>query len=113
MNPPDPTQHRTFALGVFWAIVGGLACAWMIPLEPNMLEEGIALHLSQRMMGGEHLFRDLASFTGPLPFELLAVLFRIFGDDLMVARGAVAVMHEARETTPLPISRPASSQPRR
>lgn len=95
MNPAELQPARSFALGAFWAIVGGLACAWMVPLEPNMLEEGIALHLAQRMMGGEHLFSDLASFTGPLPFELLALLFRIFGDDLMVARGAVAVMHGA------------------
>jgi hypothetical protein len=64
----------------------------MIPLEPNLLEEGIALHLAQRMLQGEHLFRDLASFTGPLPFELLALLFRAFGDDIFVARGAVALM---------------------
>jgi predicted membrane-bound mannosyltransferase len=65
----------------------------MIPLEPNLLEEGISLHLAQRMMQGEHLFRDLASFTGPFPFELLTLLFRALGDDIFVARGAVAVMH--------------------
>ena len=82
-------KHANAAFAALWALVGGFACAWMIPLEANMLEEGIALHLSQRMMGGEHLFRDLASFTGPLPFELLALLFRIFGDDLMVARGCL------------------------
>ncbi|MEE3330845.1 MAG: glycosyltransferase family 39 protein [Myxococcota bacterium] len=95
MRQAQLLKHASSAFAVFWALVGGLTCAWMIPLEANMLEEGIALHLSQRMMGGEHLFRDLASFTGPLPFELLALLFRIFGDDLMVARGAVAVMHGA------------------
>ncbi|MEZ4217168.1 MAG: hypothetical protein R3E88_11870 [Myxococcota bacterium] len=78
-----------------WAMAGAAACAWMTPLEPNMLEEGIALHLAQRMVGGEHLFRDLASFTGPLPFELLALLFRAFGDGIFVARGAVAAMHGA------------------
>lgn len=86
-------SHRLFALA--FATAGAGVCAWMIPLEPNMLEEGIALHLAQRMLGGEHLFRDLASFTGPLPFELLALLFRLFGDDVFVARGAVAAMHGA------------------
>lgn len=76
-----------------WILFGTAICAWMIPLEPNLLEEGIALHLAQRMVQGERLFRDLASFTGPLPFELLAVLFRAFGDDVSMARGAVALMH--------------------
>jgi len=75
-----------------WILCGGAVCAWMIPLEPNLLEEGIALHLAQRMVQGENLFRDLASFTGPFPFELLALLFRVFGDDIFVARGAVAVL---------------------
>ena len=86
----EPALHRLTTAA--WILVGTAICGWMLPLEPNLLEEGIALHLSQRMAQGEHLFRDLASFTGPLPFELLAVLFRALGDDLMVARGAVAVL---------------------
>lgn len=87
----EPVLHRLTTSA--WILLGVAICAWMIPLEPNLLEEGIALHLAQRMMQGEHLFRDLASFTGPLPFELLSLLFRAFGTDIWVARGAVAVMH--------------------
>jgi hypothetical protein len=86
----EPALHRWTTSA--WILIGGAVCSWMIPLEPNLLEEGIALHLAQRMLQGEHLFRDLASFTGPLPFELLALLFRAFGDDIFVARGAVALM---------------------
>jgi hypothetical protein len=76
---------------VAWAVVAALVCGAMAPLEPNLLEEGLLLHLAQRLVGGEHLFVDLASFTGPFPFELLALLFRLFGDDIAVARAAVAV----------------------
>jgi len=87
----ETTIHRLTTTA--WILLGAACCSWMLPLEPNLLEEGIALHLAQRMVQGEHLFRDLASFTGPLPFEWLALLFRLFGDDIFVARGAVAVFH--------------------
>lgn len=86
----EPAQHRLTTAA--WILAGTAICGWMLPLEPNLLEEGIALHLAQRMVQGEHLFRDLASFTGPLPFELLAALFRVFGDEIAVARAAVAVL---------------------
>ncbi|MFQ5417457.1 MAG: hypothetical protein ACE5FL_10470, partial [Myxococcota bacterium] len=39
-----------------------------------------------------HLYRDVVSHTGPLPYELLAALFRVFGAKLLVARGAVVVL---------------------
>jgi len=89
----EPALHRLTT--ATWILTGAAICGWMLPLEPNLLEEGIALHLSQRMLQGEHLFRDLASFTGPFPFELLTLLFRVFGDDIVVARAAVAVMQGA------------------
>jgi 4-amino-4-deoxy-L-arabinose transferase-like glycosyltransferase len=53
------------------------------------------VHGAQRIAGGEVLYRDIAAFTGPLPFELLALLFRVFGDEIWVARIAVAVLHGA------------------
>ncbi len=80
---------------MFWAFAGALACALMIPMEPNLLEEGIALHAAQRMNAGEHLYRDIAHFTGPFPFELLAVLFRIFGESIWAGRIALALMSGA------------------
>ena len=73
-----------------WGAIGALACASVAVLEPSVLEEGLPLHVAQRLAQGEHLYRDVIFFTGPLPFELLAVLFRICGDHLFVARGAVA-----------------------
>jgi len=67
----------------------------MAPLEPNLLEEGLALHVAQRLAHGEHLYRDVMVFTGPLPFEALALLFRALGESIAVARGAVALLHGA------------------
>jgi hypothetical protein len=86
---PEPASEAT---ALTWAVLGAAVCSLMIRLEPNLLEEGLILHVAQRMVDGEHLYRDVASFTGPLPFELLAALFRLFGQEIAVARAAVVVL---------------------
>ncbi len=95
MDPGDPTSadpvERFDGAPLLWGAMAAGICASMAPLEPNLLEEGLILHLSQRMLDGERLFSDLASFTGPFPFELLTLLFRIFGEEIAVARVAVVV----------------------
>jgi hypothetical protein len=80
-------------LALAWGAAGFAACASMVPLEPNLLEEGALLHFAQRLLDGERLYRDVASFTGPLPTVALAGLFRLFGEEIWVARAAVAVLH--------------------
>ena len=75
-----------------WAAVATAICAGISRLEPNLLEEGLILHLAERMIEGEQLFVDLASFTGPLPFELLALLFRLLGKEIEVARMVIAIL---------------------
>jgi hypothetical protein len=91
--PDHPTRRRLAAL--VWALIGGTCCALVSGFEPNLLEEGIELHVAQRLAGGEQLYRDALVFTGPLPFELLALLFRVFGEQVWVARGVVVAMHAA------------------
>jgi hypothetical protein len=86
-----PSNRRHSAVRLAWAAIAAGICAAMAPLEPSLLEEGLILHLAQRMVGEERLFADLASFTGPFPFELLALLFCLFGEEIAVARAAVAV----------------------
>jgi hypothetical protein len=92
VNADDP-RRPTEMMALPWALLGATVCSLMIPLEPNLLEEGLIVHVAQRMVGGERLYRDIASFTGPFPFELLAVLFRIFGEEIAVGRGALVVFH--------------------
>ena len=66
---------------------GRALAAWCVRgLEPNLVEEGLVLHVAERLARGEHLYRDVVFFTGPLPFELLAGLFRIFGAEIAVGR---------------------------
>jgi hypothetical protein len=77
---------------VAWGLAGAVACALMALLEPNLVEEGFPLHVAQRLVAGQRLYRDIAFFTGPVPFELLGLLFRIFGESILVARGVVVVL---------------------
>ncbi len=76
-----------------WFILGTLTCISVLPLEPNLLEEGFMVDIAQRMLRGDHLFRDIVAFTGPLPYELLSLLFRVFGEHLLVGRFAIAILH--------------------
>jgi len=76
---------------LLWMLVAVVAGGWVSDLEPNLLEEGIVVHAAERMAAGEHLYRDVLVHTAPLPYELLALLFRIFGVELGVARNAVLV----------------------
>lgn len=64
----------------------------MTPLEPNLLEEGLLLHVGERMLDGDHLYRDIAVVTGPVPFALTAALFALFGEDVLVARAGVVAL---------------------
>ena len=76
---------------LLWALVGFSACWSLTDLEPNLVEEGLLLHVAQRLVHGEHLYRDIVFFTGPLPFELLGLLFRIFGEEIAVGRAVMAL----------------------
>lgn len=94
MTGDDATRGRMQALApLFWMLAGGLVCAWMTPLEPSLLEEGYIVHIAQRLVAGDVLYRDVVTFTGPLPFEALALLFRIFGERIEVGRFAVCLLH--------------------
>lgn len=75
-----------------WALCAGLLGCVTAPLEPNVLEEGIVVHTAERMLQGDHLYRDVISHTAPLPYELLAALFHLVGPDLLAARAVVVAL---------------------
>jgi hypothetical protein len=77
---------------ISWATVATIAGAAVAPLEPSVLEEGLILHVAQRMIDGERLYTDVSFFTGPFPFQLLAGFFRVFGEHLFVARGILVAL---------------------
>src|SRR5512145_3274341 len=88
-----------------WAVVAAGATALVAPFEPNLLEEGILLHIAQRIAHGERLYRDVLAFTGPLPFEALALLFRAFGEQIWVGRAVVALLQGAATAAAFSIAR--------
>jgi Dolichyl-phosphate-mannose-protein mannosyltransferase len=57
-------------------------------LEPD---EGIVLAGAERILRGEVPYRDFFSFYTPGSFYLVALLFRVFGDSLVVGRASLAV----------------------
>ncbi|NRA03016.1 MAG: glycosyltransferase family 39 protein [Myxococcales bacterium] len=97
--------------GLLWALAGAGVCALAIPLEPNLLEEGLTLHIAQRIAAGEFLYRDMLVFTGPVPFELLGLIFRILGPDLMLGRWVDVVLHGSACAASFGIARRAGAGP--
>jgi len=54
-------------------------------------DEGIVLQGAQRILNGEVLYRDFFSFLAPASFYWMALLFKVFGSSILVARGALIV----------------------
>ncbi len=110
---PDRSQTRIAAAGggLFWALAGAGVCALAIPLEPNLLEEGLTLHIAQRIAAGEFLYRDMLAFTGPVPFEFLGLVFRILGPDLMLGRWIDVALHGSACAASFGIARRAGAGP--
>jgi len=84
--------RELLAGAAIWAGLGVLGCALVRGLEPSLLEEGYLVHFAERMARGEVLYRDLVTFTGPLPFELLALVFRASGPSVDAARWSIALV---------------------
>jgi hypothetical protein len=94
-----------------WAAASMVSVGLVMGLEPNLLEEGLVVHIAQRVAQGEHLYRDIVYFTGPLPFELLGLLFRIFGEDMLVVRLALFPLIGLATGTTYAIARRAGAGP--
>ena len=71
--------------------LGSLAYLWLFrrftTLEPD---EGIVLQGASRVLSGQVPYKDFFSFYTPGSFYLVAVLFRVFGNSFVVARGSLA-----------------------
>ena len=85
--PEDTAADRVIAALLF---VVSLAYLWLFrhytTMEPD---EGIILQGAQRVLHGEVLYRDFFSFFTPGSYYLLALLFKLFGGSILVARTAL------------------------
>lgn len=96
MTPPnDRPALPNIVAPIAWGCLAAAFGAATARLDPNVLEEGIIVHAAERMLHGEHLYRDIIVHTSPLPYELLAAAFRLFGPHLEVARALLVAFHSA------------------
>ena len=61
-EPAVPSTWAPVVAATVWGIIGALACLSVSGLEPNLVEEGFVVHVAQRMVAGEHLYRDIVFF---------------------------------------------------
>jgi 4-amino-4-deoxy-L-arabinose transferase-like glycosyltransferase len=54
-------------------------------------DEGVILQGAQRILNGEVLYRDFFSFSTPGSYYWMALLFKVFGNSILVARAALVV----------------------
>ena len=57
-----------------------------MPLRPNIYDEGIVLTASMRVAAGQLPHRDFYAIYGPAQFYILAGLYRLFGESILVER---------------------------
>jgi hypothetical protein len=57
-----------------------------MPLRPNVYDEGIVLTASMRVAAGQLPHRDFYAIYGPAQFYILAGLYRLFGESILVER---------------------------
>ena len=102
---PEPSSREVVAGALIiperlrserWIALGVLAASFFYlclfrrytSLDPD---EGIILQGAQRIVDGQVLYRDFFSFFTPGSYYLLALLFKVFGSSMLVARTALAV----------------------
>jgi hypothetical protein len=57
-----------------------------MPLRPNVYDEGIVLTASMRVAAGQLPHRDFYAIYGPAQLYILAGLYRLFGESILVER---------------------------
>jgi hypothetical protein len=89
-GPPSSFSHRDRLVPVLLFVVSFTYLAAFRHYSSLEPDEGIALQGAERILRGEVPYRDFFSFYTPGSFYLVAFLFRIFGDSLVVARTSLA-----------------------
>jgi 4-amino-4-deoxy-L-arabinose transferase-like glycosyltransferase len=86
--PEKQPSERWIALLLF-----ALTCSYLYLFRRYTYmdpDEGIILQGAQRILQGQVLYRDFFSFFTPGSYYFLALLFKIFGSSIIVARTALA-----------------------
>ena len=65
-----PAWAGSAAGPLVWGLLGATACLAVAGLEPNLVEEGLVVHVAQRLVSGEHMYRDITFFSLRIPLVL-------------------------------------------
>jgi hypothetical protein len=81
-----------------YALCGALAVGIMVylylwPRDLFGFDEGLYLYESKRLLDGDVFYRDIFEIITPGSFYVMALLFRIFGANIVTARMSTAVLH--------------------
>ena len=96
-------------------LIGLASLAVQVPfleLGFSPLDEGSMLAIAHALGQGEVLYRDKATFIGPLMYELMSVLLGVFGPKLIVGRLFQAIVFSATAMTSYAILRSFTGQRR-
>src|SRR6266404_3527801 len=72
-----------------YVVVALLSATYILPLAPlglNVYDEGVRLYGAQRVASGSVPYYDFFAYYAPGQFYWPAMLFRLFGERVMVAR---------------------------
>ncbi|MGH9385846.1 MAG: hypothetical protein ACRD2N_16330 [Vicinamibacterales bacterium] len=90
-----PSRQSPVRLGL--ELVGSVLLVWaatsylllFMHRGANLLDEGSQVAMANRILHGEVIYRDFLAVATPGSFYTVAILFQLFGTDLMVLRWAV------------------------
>ena len=86
--------EKSFSERVIALLIFGSAFAYLCLFRnyTNLdCDEGIILQGAKRILDGQVLYRDFFSFYTPGSYYLLALLFKLFGSSMLVARTALSI----------------------
>jgi hypothetical protein len=77
---------RTLIKPALVFLIAYLILFFGMSLRPNMYDEGIVLTAAMRVAAGQIQHRDFYAIYGPAQFYILAGLFKLFGESILVER---------------------------
>jgi len=89
MTMPRRVHVRSYLLVFFLA---GLIVVPLAPLGLNIYDEGVRLYGADRVLRGETPYHDFFAYYGPGGFYFWALLFKMFGVQIIVARLAAVFL---------------------
>jgi hypothetical protein len=86
LDKQDKTLHSTLIRSALVFVIAYLILFFGMSLRPNIYDESIILTGAMRVAAGQIPHRDFYANYGPAQFYILAGLFRLFGESILIER---------------------------